>query len=220
MVLQNQISAFAEAFAKDLLHLLSQGTLSDLMGVTSSLDPASSRPSAPRNASSGLAPKGPLARRSVKKIEEVADAIADLLRHAPDGLQSEEIRKALGLDPKELPRPLALLRTASRIRSQGEKRATTYFLSGGGASKKGVTPAKKKAAAKKKASPKKAVAKKKVVAKKVVAKKAPAKKAVAKKAPAKKAVAKKAKRSNAPKPAKVGIEAVGRIEGTSDLAVQ
>jgi Fic family protein len=43
------------------------------------------------------------------------------------GLRSEEIRRALKLDVREVPRVLKEGLTKKKLRSKGQKRATTYF---------------------------------------------------------------------------------------------
>ncbi|NOU34870.1 MAG: DNA-binding protein, partial [Polyangiaceae bacterium] len=45
----------------------------------------------------------------------------------PDGLRAEEIREAIGVSAKELPRPLGDALDGKRITKKGQKRATTYF---------------------------------------------------------------------------------------------
>lgn len=60
----------------------------------------------------------------------VEDIVA-LLGKNPEGLRAEQIRDALGVQAKELPRPLADALTEGRIKKTGQKRATTYFVGDG-----------------------------------------------------------------------------------------
>jgi hypothetical protein len=82
------------------------------------------------------------------------DAIVEVLTKNGSGLRAEQIREALSVEAKELPRPLADAISAGRITKTGQKRATTYFAagSGGGASTGGAKrrgrPAGRKAAKK------------------------------------------------------------------------
>jgi hypothetical protein len=90
------------------------------------------------------------------------DSIVSLLERRPDGLRAEQIRAELGLEAKELPRPIAEALASKRINKQGQKRATTYFArgtapraaaksagaSGSGSSGRGRGGAKKAAAGK------------------------------------------------------------------------
>jgi hypothetical protein len=85
------------------------------------------------SAGAGRRRGGRLARRSATDIASVVEQIVELLRAAPKGLRAEQIRAKLGLQAKELPRPLKEAVEAGRLGKSGQKRATTYFLEGGGA---------------------------------------------------------------------------------------
>ncbi len=74
--------------------------------------------------------RGRLARRSAGDISQIVDSIVSLLERRPDGLRAEQIRAELGLEAKELPRPIAEALAGKRINKQGQKRATTYFARG------------------------------------------------------------------------------------------
>ncbi len=99
--------------------------------------------------------RGRLARRSAGDISQIVDSIVSLLERRPDGLRAEQIRAELGLEAKELPRPIAEALAGKRINKQGQKRATTYFArgnspraaSGGASSGTGRGKAKKSAGA-------------------------------------------------------------------------
>ena len=62
------------------------------------------------------------------------DNIVSLLQTRPEGLRAEQIREALAVQAKELPRPLADGLAAGRIKKAGQKRATTYFVAEAGGS--------------------------------------------------------------------------------------
>lgn len=66
-------------------------------------------------------------RRSATDVAEIVARIVDLLRQTKRGLRAEEIRAALGVEAKELPRPIAVALRAKRVRATGRGRATTYF---------------------------------------------------------------------------------------------
>ena len=74
--------------------------------------------------------RGRLARRSAGDISQIVDSIVSLLERRSDGLRAEQIRAELGLEAKELPRPIAEALASKRINKQGQKRATTYFARG------------------------------------------------------------------------------------------
>jgi len=73
---------------------------------------------------------GRLARRSSGDIAHVIESIVGLLQQNPRGLRAEQIRSKLGLEAKELPRPLREGLEARKLTKVGEKRATTYFAKG------------------------------------------------------------------------------------------
>jgi hypothetical protein len=77
----------------------------------------------------------------------MVDGIVALLKQSPKGLRAEEIRAELGLQAKEMPRPLKEAVDAGRLRKSGQKRATTYFAAGGGGGR--AKPARKAGRAKK-----------------------------------------------------------------------
>jgi hypothetical protein len=68
----------------------------------------------------------PLARRSPEEIAKSLDLIAKFLKTRPQGLRSEEIRKTFGLDAREVPRILKQGLAQKKLKSRGQKRATTY----------------------------------------------------------------------------------------------
>ena len=70
---------------------------------------------------------GRLPRRSAGDISQAVENIVGLLGENPGGLRAEQIRQKLGLQAKELPRPLKEGLEGGRLSKVGRKRATTYF---------------------------------------------------------------------------------------------
>jgi hypothetical protein len=70
---------------------------------------------------------GRLRRRSAEEIVGVLDGVVALLKKNRAGLRAEQIRAELGLQAKEMPRVLKEGLTTQRLKSKGQKRATTYF---------------------------------------------------------------------------------------------
>ncbi len=70
--------------------------------------------------------KGRLARRSGEQIATAVDEVVALVKKSKTGLRSEEIKKALGLDVREVPRILKTALAKRKLRAKGQKRATTY----------------------------------------------------------------------------------------------
>jgi hypothetical protein len=93
--------------------------------------PAGSTNKAPKAPKAKKSASGRLGRRSVADIGALLDNIVSLLQQNPDGLRAEQIRSALGIEAKELPRPLADGVSNGSLTKTGQKRATTYFAGGG-----------------------------------------------------------------------------------------
>jgi hypothetical protein len=91
---------------------------------TTKAAPAAARASGP---SAKKTKGGRLARRSPADIAKALGQIVALVKTKKAGLRSEEIRKALKLDVREVPRVLKEGLTKKKLRSKGQKRATTYF---------------------------------------------------------------------------------------------
>jgi hypothetical protein len=126
-------------------------------------------------------------RRTVEDIREVVDSIVQFVRKCEDGATAESIRFTLGLERKELPRPIAEALAAGLLMKRGQKRATRYFVTTkGGLTKGGLKRAR---IAKKTVKAAKKTAKMAKKAKKISKKDATAK--MAKKSSKKTATAKK-----------------------------
>jgi len=78
------------------------------------------------------------------------ELIVGALQKAGEGLRAEQIRETLGVEAKELPRPLAEAISSGRITKSGQKRATTYYAGGSGGAAAPKRRGRKPAAAKKK----------------------------------------------------------------------
>jgi len=128
---------------------------------------------APRTAAPTKAPKakaaksGRLARRTPEQVEEVIASVVALVRKHPDGLRAEDIRTALDLDVREVPRVLKQGIAEGHLKIlSGQKRSTAYGVKGGKA--KAAKPAAR-AASKKSAKQATAKGPKKAKAVKVAA---------------------------------------------------
>jgi hypothetical protein len=151
--LRSTIESLASHFAASVLDALRSASideLADVAGRSAASAPARRGPGRPRASESAATPAaapaqprgrtarargGRLGRRSAGDITRMIESIVDLLGKSSSGLRAEQIRSALGVEAKELPRPLAEALSSGRITKSGQKRATTYFAgSGGGAS--------------------------------------------------------------------------------------
>ena len=147
--LRTQIDLLATQFAGQIIEALRLASLDDLMAIAGDRRGGGRARSVGGGVSSAIAAGGPrrrgrLGRRSQAQIGRMVDEIVDLLTKNAAGLRAEQIRSALNVQAKELPRPLADALASGRVTKTGQKRATTYFVSGGGA-KRGRRGAKKKA---------------------------------------------------------------------------
>ena len=131
--LQSTIHQLASSFAEEVLNSIRGLSLEEILaasgrggrkgaavGRVAAAASSKAKPAAKRRS-------GRLERRSPEDIEKAAHSIQALLQKNKAGLRSEQIQSALGLDKKELPRPLAFALESKLIVKKGQKRATTYF---------------------------------------------------------------------------------------------
>ena len=137
--LRSTLDSLANNFASAVLDAIRGASLDELVGESGG--PPRRGPGRPRGSStvkaastaartSAPAPKargGRLARRSPADIAKALVQIVALVKTKKAGLRSEEIRKALKLDVREVPRVLKEGLSKKKLKSKGQKRATTYF---------------------------------------------------------------------------------------------
>ena len=199
MGLKEALQTLAENFADEVLSAVRGASLDELLGevgeghASAARAPRASAHAAPSKSAkpgrSSSVKTGRLARRSLAQIQEAAQGVAKLLRGKKDGLRAEDIRTALSLDVREVPRILqqGLVDKLFRILG-GAKRSTTYGL-GKGKPAKAAKPARAaKAKARKpakaaKAKPRKVAKPRKATKPRKAAKSRASKKAHAKAAP-------------------------------------
>lgn len=125
--IQDTLHGLASQFTSEVLAAIRTASIEDLQGETGPrARPTSSRMPTPK-AASGSQRAGRLARRGPEEIGKMIERIAGLLSKSPAGLRAETLREKLGVDAKELPRPLADGLRQKRFTSKGQKRATTYY---------------------------------------------------------------------------------------------
>jgi hypothetical protein len=145
--LRSTIDKLAAEFAGNIIEALRGASIDELMAVAG----GGGRRGRPRGGDGGAvglgAPRGArrgrggrLGRRSADEIGQMVEAIVGVLAKSEAGLRAEQIREHLGVEAKELPRPLAEAISQGRITKVGQKRATTYFAGAGSSS----GPAKKR----------------------------------------------------------------------------
>ena len=135
--LHSTLAAAARAVAESVLDAIRKSSLADLMGESSGAlrrgpgrprgsstaksAPTVARPSAPTRKRGGR-----LARRSPDEITHMLGHVVALVKKSSFGLRAEDIRKALGLDRREVPRVLKEGLATKKLRAKGQKRGTTY----------------------------------------------------------------------------------------------
>lgn len=144
--LQSALSELSEEIAQRVFELVRVALVTEIGNLSLLAEPTPSprlRPtiseSTPRRAAGptkastkDVGKGGRLARRSSESIAGVLDDIAALLRKKP-GPGSEEIQQTLGLARNEVARPIGLGLSTGVLRKTGEKRATKYSATAGGA---------------------------------------------------------------------------------------
>ena len=136
--LHQTLNSLAAEFASSVLHALRGASIDEISGLLGGGRLGRIRAATGAGSRGGRRSGGRrLSRRSKSDIDAVVERIVGLLKKHPKGMRAEEIREQLGLQAKELPRPIAEGLTKKRIQKQGQKRATTYFARGGAAAKKG-----------------------------------------------------------------------------------
>lgn len=147
--LRGTIEGLASQFASSVIEALRGASIDELLDVAQgggTSAPAARRGRPAREVSAAEAPVaaprvrrgrgGRLGRRSANDIAAMINSIVSLLQQNPGGLRAEQIREALGVEAKELPRPLGEATEQGLISKEGQKRATTYFAGGGDAGKR------------------------------------------------------------------------------------
>jgi len=135
--LRSTIESLATQFAASLFDALRGASIDELVAVSQG-GRRSGRARGERDVADLVGGRrkgrgGRLGRRSADDIGKMIDGIVSLLQKSDGGLRAEQIREALGVEAKELPRPLAEAVSLGRITKSGQKRATTYFVGSGDA---------------------------------------------------------------------------------------
>ena len=126
--LHQTINSLASEFAHALLRALRNASLDEIIAETHAGHSAGGRRTRAAAPAAGRGRRGGrLRRRSQTDINAVVTKVVALLKTHKKGLRAEEIRAKLGLDRREIPRPLAEALKKKLVSKKGKKRATTYF---------------------------------------------------------------------------------------------
>jgi hypothetical protein len=131
MSLRSSLSTLADSFANDVLQAIRGASLEELLGDAGRGGRRGpGRPRGSQPATKAPAPRarksGRLARRSPEQIAKALDQVVALVKSKKDGLRAEQIRAALKMQSKEMPRVLQEGLAKKKLKSKGQKRATTY----------------------------------------------------------------------------------------------
>jgi hypothetical protein len=144
--IDTQIRTTIDQFVAEISQLVRQAAVeavSGALGQGGSSAPARRKAATRRKAGRKPGrPKGKRVRRSSADLEAQG---AEILTHvrANQGCRMEDLSAALGTATKDLRRPVQELIASGQLRTEGQKRGTTYHVGGGGARKRKT--AKKKA---------------------------------------------------------------------------
>jgi hypothetical protein len=128
--LRATLSDLASAFASSVLGAVRGASLEELLGETGG--GARRGPGRPKAApGTSIKPTrvtraGRLQRRSPEDIAKALDEVVALVKKNNGGLRAEQIRKTLKMQSKEMPRVLKEGLAKKKLKSKGQKRATTY----------------------------------------------------------------------------------------------
>jgi hypothetical protein len=127
--LRSTLDSLAQSFANGVLAAIRTASVQDLLAESGGAPRRGPgrRPGGGTTAGNPRRTKGGrLARRSPEDIENTLVAVVALVKKSKAGMRSEEIRKALKLDVREVPRVLKQGLSAKKLKAKGQKRATTY----------------------------------------------------------------------------------------------
>jgi hypothetical protein len=126
--LQSRLQEIAQNFANSVLDALKGAPLQELLGDIRAVGDgrsalrANGSPTPRSKRSSGRLP-----RRSAEDIARLLEQVVSVVKKHGDGLRAEQIRDELGLQPREMPRVLKEGLSTKKLKTKGQKRATTYF---------------------------------------------------------------------------------------------
>ncbi len=122
--LRDHLQSLASSFTEGVLAAIRAASLDDLLAESGGRRRG---PVAGGSVGSGRR-GGRLPRRSAEDIAKTLDRVVGVVKASKGkGLRAEEIRKALHLDVREVPRVLKEGLKTKKLRAKGQKRATTYF---------------------------------------------------------------------------------------------
>jgi hypothetical protein len=127
--LHSRISQLTSSFVDSVLDAVKSSSISELLDGRPAHRAEARIPSATSVGRTAQAPAaGRLPRRSAEDIAKTLEIVVSLLGSRKNGLRAEQIRAELSMQAKELPRILKEGLNRKKLRTVGQKRATTYFV--------------------------------------------------------------------------------------------
>ena len=128
-----QLRARIDAFVSDISTLVRRAALDAVASALGSPAPAPAKrgPGRPRKAAASAAPapkrKGKRGKRTPEDVAKMGEVVVAYVAKNP-GQSVEQIKKALGVEKKDLQLPIIRLIAAKKLRTTGERRGTKYFV--------------------------------------------------------------------------------------------
>jgi len=125
-----QLRARIDAFVSDISTLVRRAALDAVASALGSPAPAPAKrgPGRPAKAAASAAParKSKQAKRTPEDVAKMGEVVVAYVTKNP-GQSVEQIKKALGVEKKDLQLPIIRLIEAKKLKTTGQKRGTKYF---------------------------------------------------------------------------------------------
>jgi hypothetical protein len=137
--LRSQLDALAATFVSQIVAAIQAASIHELQAGEGGWGSSGRRASAARGGGGQPDPlavpvsakkrgkNGRLPRRSAEDIQAALNKVVLLVKKQKAGMRAEEIRSALRMEAKEMPRILREGIAKKKLSVKGQKRATTYF---------------------------------------------------------------------------------------------
>jgi hypothetical protein len=130
--LRSALDSLAATFANAVVDAIRAASLQELLAESGGGPrrgpgrPPKSKAEPTTRVAPGARKPGRLARRSPEDIAKALDQVVALVKGKKEGLRAEQIRAALKMQSKEMPRVLKEGLAKKKLKAKGQKRATTY----------------------------------------------------------------------------------------------
>lgn len=126
--LRSALDALASSFTDGVLQAIRSASIEDLQAESGGRARRGGGTTAGNAGTRTRTTKsGRLARRSEAEILEAVERVVALVKKSKAGLRAEQIKTALGLQAKEMPRILKTAVGGKKLKKKGQKRATVYL---------------------------------------------------------------------------------------------